>query len=112
MAPTGLIYGETGFLHRFADQLDPSAVEAAKAGAAEVRAGARDCGDPLPGCQRLNAAVTEAADRFTAFCTEIEQGIGAYASIARGSATDYVGADGTGRAAVRAALAAAPPAGH
>ncbi|MEU5566826.1 hypothetical protein [Micromonospora musae] len=112
MAPTGSIYGETALLQQFADQLDPSAVEAAKAGAAEVQASARDCGDPLPGCQQLNAALTDAANRFTAFCTQVEQGIGAYAAIAQGSATDYLAADGTGRDAVQRALTAAPPAGQ
>jgi hypothetical protein len=97
---SGSIHADTGFLRQFADQLDPSAATAARAAATEVRGTASDCGDPLPGCQQFNATVTRVTDEIIAFCTEVEQGIQAYASVARDSAADYVSGDGSGRTAI------------
>lgn len=101
MAPYGSIHANTSMVSRIAGELDPSAIGAAKAAAAEVRGALRDCDDPLPGCQRFNADVRDAISRFTAFFTQVEQGIEAAVSIARDSAADYVTRDGTARAAIR-----------
>jgi hypothetical protein len=98
------IHADTGSLRQIADQLDPSAVAAAKAAAAEVRGTVRDCGDPLPGCQQLNVAVIQVTDQITAFCTEVEEGVRAYASAALDSASGYEDADGTGRASIKSAV--------
>jgi hypothetical protein len=111
-AAQGSINANTGFLHQFADQLNPSAVATAKAAAAEVRSTVRDCGDPLPGCRQFNATVIQVTDQITAFCTEVEQGIQAYASVARGSAADYVNGDATGRTAIEQAVAPQPASGR
>lgn len=96
----GSLHANTESVRRLAGELDPSSISAAKAAAADVRGALQDCGDPLPGCQRFNADVRDAVTRFTAFFTEAEQGIAAYASIARDSAADYVDRDGAGRAAL------------
>ncbi|HLL69440.1 MAG TPA: hypothetical protein VK453_27540 [Micromonosporaceae bacterium] len=98
---SGSLNANTGTVSRLAGELDPSSISAAKAAAADVRGALQDCGDPLPGCQRFNADVRDALARFTAFFTEVERGIAAYASIARDSAADYVNRDGVGRAPLR-----------
>ncbi|RKR91898.1 excreted virulence factor EspC (type VII ESX diderm) [Micromonospora pisi] len=102
---SGSIHANTGFLQQFADELDPSAATAAKAAATEVRGTVSDCGDPLPGCQQFNATVTRVTDQIIAFCVEVEQGIQAYASVARDSAAAYVYGDETGRTAIEHAAA-------
>ncbi|MFE9207255.1 hypothetical protein [Micromonospora sp. NPDC007230] len=107
-AVSELIHGNTSFLQQFAGRLDPTPVVAVRTAAAEVASSAQDCGDPLPGCQRYNAAVRDATNQIIAFCTEVEQGIAAYAAVARGSAADYVGGDEAGRNAIQGALAAQP----
>ncbi|MEE6258210.1 type VII secretion target [Plantactinospora sonchi] len=107
-AAPGMIHGDTELLRQVADRLDPAAVVAARTAAAEVAGSARDCGDTLPGCQRYNAAVREVTDRIIAFCAEVEQGITAYASVARDSASGYLGGDDTGRTAIQGAVPASP----
>ena len=89
----GFLEADTGFLLDVADQLDPAPATAATAAATEVRGLAPACGDPLPGCRAFSTAVTEVADQIIAFGTEVEQGIEAYASVARDSAGLYDGAD-------------------
>jgi hypothetical protein len=88
-----MIHADTTYLRRFADGLDPAPAATARAAAAELRAGAPDCADPMPGCALLNQTVVRIADRFEAFCSEIEQGIQAYAATARDSAAIYTTAD-------------------
>jgi hypothetical protein len=107
----GFIEADTGFLLDVADQLDPAPVRAATAAATEARGLAPACGDPLPGCQAFNAAVTQVADQIIAFGVETEQGIEAYASVARESAGLYGTADGNGRATLAATASASPFAG-
>jgi hypothetical protein len=89
-----MIHADTAFLRRFADRLDPAPAVTARAAAADLAAGAPDCADPIPGCLLFNQTVVRIAGRLEAFCTEIEQGIQAYASAARDSAAIYTTADG------------------
>jgi hypothetical protein len=91
----GFIEADTGHLLEVAQQLDPTAVTAAKTAAGEARAAALVCGDPLPGCQAFSSAVAQVSDEIVAFCTEVEAGIAAYASVARESAGLYGDADRT-----------------
>lgn len=93
----GFIEADTGYLLQIAGQLDPAAVTAAKTAATEARAAAPVCGDPLPGCQAFGAAVVQVTDQVIAFCTDVEQGIQAYAAVARETAGLYRTADGTAR---------------
>ena len=88
-----LIQADTGFLRRFADELDPAPAAAARAAAVELAASVPDCADPLPGCQQFNRTVVGIAERFETFCAEAEQGIQAYAAAARDSAALYTTAD-------------------
>lgn len=95
-----LIHADTGLLRDFAGRLDPAPASAAKAAAAEIRTSAAPCGDPMPGCARFQQTVTEVTERIEAFCTEVEEGIRAYADTARTSADIY----GTTDAALRRAF--------
>ncbi len=88
-----LIHADTGFLRDFAGRLDPAPATAAKAAAAQIRTSAGPCGDAMPGCAQFQRTVTEVTDRIEAFCTEVEEGIRAYAATARTSADIYATAD-------------------
>ena len=92
------VHADTAALAQLADGLDPAPAEAARAAADAVRASAPTCGDPMPGCQRFSTAVTATAERIGAFCAELQQGIDAYAAVARDSAAGYTAADATGSA--------------
>ena len=94
----GLIEADTGYLLEVAQQLDPAVVTAAKTAAGEARASALVCGDPLPGCQSFSTEVARVADELVTFCTEVETGIQAYASVARESAGLYRAANNTNAA--------------
>lgn len=91
-----LIHADTEFLRSFADGLDPAPAAAARAAAADLRALAVDCALPLDGCALFNRTLTRVAGELEAFCTEVEQGIQAYAAAARDSAAIYTTADGRG----------------
>jgi hypothetical protein len=94
----GFIEADTGYLLEVSQQLDPAPVTAAKTAAGEARAAALVCGDPLPGCQAFSTEVARVADEIVAFCTEVEAGIGAYASVARESAGLYGDVDNSNAA--------------
>jgi ABC-type transporter Mla subunit MlaD len=93
----GFIEADTGYLLQVADQLDPAAATAAKTAAGAARDSAPPCGDPLPGCQAFSTAVVQVADQITTFCTEVEQGIEAFAAVARESAGLYTDANQTAK---------------
>jgi hypothetical protein len=93
----GFIQADTGYLLEVAGQLDPAPATAAKTAATQARDLAPPCGDPLPGCQAFTAAVVQATDKIIAFCTDTEQGIQAYAAVARESAALYDTANNTAR---------------
>lgn len=88
-----MIHADTAFLRSFADGLDPAPAATARAAAAELRATAVDCGDPLPGCELFTKTLARVAGELEAFCTEVEQGVQAYAAVARDSAAIYTTAD-------------------
>jgi hypothetical protein len=93
----GFIEADTGYLLEVADHLDPAAVTAAKTAAGQARASALACGDPLPGCQAFSTEVARVADEIIAFCTQVEEGVRAYASVAAESAGLYGEANSTSR---------------
>jgi hypothetical protein len=93
----GFLEADTGYLLELAAQLDPAAITAAKTAAAEARGSAPACGDPTPGCQAFGAAVVQLADQIITFGTDTEQGIAAYAAVARETAARYRTADDTAR---------------
>ena len=94
----GFIEADTGHLLEMAQQLDPAPVTAARTAAGEARESALVCGDPLPGCRAFSTEVARVADEIIAFCTEVEAGIQAYASVARESAGLYGDANTTNAA--------------
>ncbi|MCA2218180.1 type VII secretion target [Jidongwangia harbinensis] len=104
----GFLEADTGYLLDLADQLDPAAATGAKTAAAEARQSAPACGDPTPGCQAFGAAVVQLTDQIIAFGTDVEQGIAAYAAVARETADRYRTADDTARVTFRSGPWASP----
>jgi hypothetical protein len=99
------MHARTDLVRQFADRLDPAPAADARAAAEQARAAAGTCADPTPGCLRLTQTLTGVAERIGAFCAEVEQGIQAYATVARDSAAIYTQAGHAGATAVGRAVA-------